>query len=104
MNATITKVSIEKQIKELEATPATLVGSDEGTHGGPLTHNVYMTIEGVRFVTRNHGGRTLSNCTEEQAARDTEGRMRLFHAASQAMAEKIGKLRLLRKQLRDASK
>lgn len=72
------KQAIEKRIKELEAEPRALVGSDQGTHGTPLNHSIYEEITGERYAVKSFSGASGSRCTEAEAQAATEGRLRTF--------------------------
>lgn len=92
---------IEARINELRATPAALVGSDEGTHGNPRTYRIYETITGDRFGKTSLGGNNATDCTEASAAANTAGRMRHFPSATKEIRAKREELKKLEKARRE---
>lgn len=93
---------ITKRIKEIEAEPRALVGSDEGTHGTPENHRVYEEITGERYAVYSFGGASGSRCTEQSAIDDTKGTIRSFPNETARIRSLQAELARLRKQLRDA--
>ncbi len=92
----LTATEISERIKELEATPRALVGSDSGTHGKPDRHDIYEEITGERYATYSFAGANATRCTEEQAKADTNGRIRIFPNATADMRAAQRELRELR--------
>lgn len=89
--------TLSKRIKEIEAEPRALIGSDEGTHGKPGYHRLYEEIDGNRYATYSFAGSNATRCTIEQAEADTDGRINWFNGEISRMAD-------LRRELRDAKK
>lgn len=90
---------IKKRIKEIEATPRVLVGSDEGTHGKPDAHRIYEEITGERYATYSFAGSNASRCTEERAKADTNGRIIYYPIATAEILELRAELNRLRKMI-----
>lgn len=93
------KQAIEKRIKELEAEPRALVGSDEGTHSKPLNHRLYEEITGERYAVASFSGSNGTRCTEQSAYEDTEGRVIVFHKETSRIRGLQLELIQLRKKL-----
>src|SRR4051812_25435196 len=64
---------IKAEIATLEKRERTLIGSDAGTHGKPLTHRIYEEISGERYATASFAGSNATRCTEQSALDNTEG-------------------------------
>lgn len=95
---------IEKRIKEIEAEPRALVGSDQGTHSTPLNHSVYEEITGERYAVASFGGANGSRCTEAEAKAETNGRLRDFPGETARIRGLQRELAKLRESLRKAGK
>lgn len=93
---------LRERIAELEATPLALVGSDEGTHGKPLSYRIYEEITGERYATASFAGSNATRCSEQSAFDDTEGRIRTFPLATADIRAKQRELRELRAVLAKA--
>lgn len=93
---TITKAD---RIKALLATEPALVGSDEGTHGTPRSYRIYETIRGKRYAMKSFADNNPTLCTEEEANRDSGGRMRHFPTAQAEIRAKQVELRKLEKAI-----
>lgn len=89
--------TLSKRIKEIEAEPRALIGTDEGTHGKPGNHRLYEEIGGTRYATYSFAGSNATRCTVEQAEADTDGRIRMFDG-------EIGRMADLRRELSYAKK
>jgi hypothetical protein len=95
----MTAIEIKARIAELEATPRALVGTDEGTHGQPLTLRIYEEITGERYATASFAGSNATRRTEESAQADTKGRIRLFPLATAEIRRHAAELKQLRLNL-----
>lgn len=91
-----------EQIKELEQSPRALVGSDEGTHGKPLSHRIYEEITGDRYATASFAGSNATRCTVQSALEDTEGRIIWFARSQAEITERQAELKRLRAELHRA--
>lgn len=89
---------IEARIKELEAMPRELIGSDTGTHGKPATHAIYLEITGDMYGVRSFGGANGTRCTVAEAEEQTDGR--IHWTADSPMRRAITELKNLRRQIR----
>lgn len=96
---TMTKTEIEKRIKQLEAEPRALVGSDEGTHGTPGNHRLYEEITGERYAVYSFGGANGGRCSEQSMHDDTEGRVIIFPNETKRIRALQTELKGLRRQL-----
>lgn len=90
---------LTKRIKEIEAEPRALIGSDSGTHGKPDQHNIYEEISGERYATYSYANSNATRCTVEQAEADTNGRIRMFTGEIARMAGLRRELAQLKREL-----
>lgn len=106
MNSTeatkMTIAQIKARIAELEATPRSLVGSDEGTHGTPLNHRLYEEITGERYAVESFAGSNGTRITEEEARENTNGDIKYFSNETQHIRGLASELRQLKKLLAKA--
>ena len=100
MTATTSRKEIEKRIKEIEATPRAMIGSDQGTGSPNDKHDIYEEISGERYAVYSFAGANGTRCSVEDAERDTQGRIRMFPNAQAEMRELRAELKRLREQLR----
>lgn len=96
----MTREQIETRIREIEATPRAMIGSDQGTGSPNDKHDIYEEIGGERYAVYSFAGSNGTRCTVEDAERDTQGRIRMFPNSQAEMRELRAELRNLRDQLR----
>lgn len=78
-----TKTIAELTAELAEATADVQIGTDDGTHCTPATHDIYERIDGTRYAIRNYSG-AISKISAEDAAERTAGRIRHIRHASLA--------------------
>jgi hypothetical protein len=94
---TMTVAEKAQRIADLAGTADKLVGSDEGTHAGPITYRTYESVTGQRYTLKQQGGTTIATVSEEQAEERTEGRYRNFPNATAEIRAKARELAELKK-------
>lgn len=99
MVADLTVEQLRKRAAELEATPRTLVASDEGTHNKPRTYRVWQEITGEVYATTSFGNANATRCTYEEAEEGTAGRINHFQEASTELRHQIRELEAIRRRL-----